>query len=116
NTMTIEKSVSPITEYNTAINNLSDIRGDLGVIEKELNSILNTLSDQKINYIAANSRILDADFAREYVDLTKANILSQSVNAVSAQGDPLANGILNLFDNTGVGNGSMKTPEELANT
>ncbi len=109
----IEKSVSPITEYNDAINSLNDIRGELGILERELNSILNTISDEKINLIAANSRILDADYAREYTDMTRANIIGQSAIAISAQGDAVAKGVLNLFDETGVGVNSLKTPEEL---
>jgi flagellin len=107
------RSFSTITEYNNAINSVSDLRGELGVLEKQLNGILNTLTDEKINYAAANSRIMDADFAKEFTDMTRTNILSQSTLALSAQGDPLAQGVLSLFDRTGVGNGSLKTPNQL---
>ena len=107
------RSFSTITEYNNAINSVCDLRGELGVLEKQLNGILNTLTDEKINYAAANSRIMDADFAKEFTDMTRTNILSQSTLALSAQGDPLAQGVLSLFDKTGMGNGSLKTPNQL---
>jgi flagellin len=102
-----------IGTFNDAIDSLSSIRGEIGKIEKTLNHVLNDLFKVKNNIIAANSRIEDTDYAREFVEMTRANIIGQSATAITAQGDASANGVINLFNDTGVGNGSVKTPEEL---
>ncbi|HOO56000.1 MAG TPA: flagellin [bacterium] len=113
--MTIEKNISPITEFNNAINDVSDIRAEIGILEKELQHALETLNDQRINLTAANSRILDANYAKQFVDYTKSDILTQSVYAVIAQGDAVAEGVLDLINDQGI-NPGLKTAGELAPT
>ncbi|HOX29107.1 MAG TPA: flagellin, partial [bacterium] len=110
--LAIEKNVSPIQEFTDAISSLNDIRLELGIIERELTSALETMTNQKLNYIESNSRIVDADLAAEMTDLTKNNIMLQGTMKIISQGDSIANGVVNLFEEQGIG-GALKTPSEL---
>jgi len=107
-------SNNEIMTFNSAIDSLSAIREEIGQIEETLAHIVSDLFKIKNNIMAANSSIEDADFARQFTELTRANIMGQSTLAITAQGDTIAKGVLNLFGETGVGIGSMKTAKELA--
>ncbi len=107
-------SASEIETFNDAIESLSAIREEIGQLEETLSHIINDLFKIKNNIAAANSSIEDADFARQFTELTRANIMGQSTMAITAQGDAIAKGVINLFGETGVGDGSMRTAKELA--
>lgn len=68
-----------------AISSLTRNRGALGATESRLNSAIATLSVQRENVIAAESRIRDVDVAFEAAELTRLNILQQAATAMVAQ-------------------------------
>jgi flagellin len=52
---------------------------------------------QEENMAAAESRIRDADVAKEMMDFTKLNILNQSSQAMLSQANQLPNAVLQLL-------------------
>lgn len=65
--------------------NLSDIRGSLGATQSRVGTAIQGLASARENYIAARSRIVDVDVARESAELVRTRILQQSGAAVLAQ-------------------------------
>ena len=74
-----------ITAISTAIGSLASRRGSLGAIESRLRSTVSTLSVQRENFMAAESRIRDVDVAAESAELTRLSILQQAGASVLAQ-------------------------------
>ena len=99
----VTKGISPITEFQLAMEEVNDMRAELGITERRLLSIIESLNSQRVNIIAARSRILDADFASDAVELTKAQILNDSTQAVKAQGDPFMLSVLDLEQESNIG-------------
>ena len=55
------------------------------------------VGDAPANLEAANSRIMDADFAAETANLSRAQILQQAGTAMIAQANQLPQGVLRLL-------------------
>ena len=68
-----------------AIGSLSSRRGVLGAAESRLSIAVSHLSVARENFIAAESRIRDADVAQEVADMTRLQVLQQAATAVLAQ-------------------------------
>lgn len=68
-----------------ALNRVTATRAEFGAMQNRLQSVINNLTVNKENMMAANSRIRDADLAEETSELTKQQILSQSGVAVLTQ-------------------------------
>ncbi len=74
---------------NTAIQQVSSMRGRLGSFQKEtLQSTINSLKVAYENTAAAESAIRDADFASETSSMTRAQILIQALDQRTADGQP----------------------------
>jgi len=71
--------------FSRTAKNLADIRGNLGSAQSRINTALGVIGTSRENYLAANSRILDADIAGETGTLTRTQILQQAGAAVLAQ-------------------------------
>lgn len=92
-TLTIDKiTVSTAEDANKAIQaidaalaQVSENRSYIGAMTNRLESTVSNLRTVSENMSAANSRILDADFAVETAMLTKAQILQQAGVAILAQ-------------------------------
>ncbi len=70
---------------DAAIKSVNEIRANLGANVNRLSSSANQLTDVKIPKTRAYNQILDADFAQETLDLTKAQIIQNSAAAMLAQ-------------------------------
>ncbi len=70
---------------NDAITSLTRNRGTLGAAESRLETTVNNLMIARENFLAAESRIRDADVASEAAELTRLNILQQAGTAILAQ-------------------------------
>jgi flagellin len=81
----------------SAINQLSDVRANLGIQERRLNYIIDDLKAADINISAAKSRIMDADMAVEISEFTRLQILQQSGTAILAQANAQPQSILQLL-------------------
>lgn len=91
---TAGNSISTIKE---AINKVSTNRGNLGALQNRLEYTINNLDTTNENMSAANSRIRDTDMAKEMMNYTKMNILTQAAQAMLAQANQAPQQILQLL-------------------
>ena len=80
-----EKAIEAIGKIDDAINKVSAERSKFGSYQNALEHIHNNASNYRVNLAAAESRITDADMAKEMMELTKSQILSQASQAMLAQ-------------------------------
>ena len=94
---TQDSSGNAIDVINDAINKVSTNRGNLGALQNRLEYAINNLDTTAENMDAANSRIRDTDMAKEMMNYTKMNILSQAAQAMLAQANQQPQNILQLL-------------------
>lgn len=88
---------SAIKVINTAIEKVSAQRSQLGAYQNRLEHTINNLGTSSENLTAAESRIRDVDMAKEMMEFTKNNILSQAAQAMLAQANQQPQGVLQLL-------------------
>jgi flagellin len=93
----VANAQSAIDYINSAINQISDIRANLGIQERRLGHIIDDLKAADINISAAKSRIYDADMAVEISEFTRLQILQQSGTAILAQANAQPQSVLQLL-------------------
>ena len=81
----------------TAINTVSTARANLGAIQNRLEYTINNLDTTAENMSAANSRIRDTDMAKEMMNYTKMNVLTQAAQAMLAQANQQPQSVLQLL-------------------
>lgn len=79
-----------------ALSKLGTMRASYGALQNRLLSTVSNLDTQYENISAANSRIRDADVAKESADLMSANILQQATVSVLAQANQVPSMALKL--------------------
>lgn len=94
---TQDGAAAAIQKIKDAINTVSSTRGDLGAIQNRLEHTINNLGVANENMTAAESRIRDVDMAKEMMEFTKNNILTQASQAMLAQANQLPQGVLQLL-------------------
>ncbi|MEO8123568.1 MAG: flagellin, partial [Burkholderiales bacterium] len=72
---------------------------NLGAIQSRFESVISNIQIQSENTTAARGRIMDADFAAETANLSRAQILQQAGTAMVAQANQLPQGVLALLRN-----------------
>ena len=92
------KAGDAIKNIKEAINTVSSTRGDLGAIQNRLEHTINNLGVTTENMTAAESRIRDVDMAKEMMEFTKNNILSQAATSMLAQANQTPQGVLQLLN------------------
>lgn len=80
-----------------AINTVGTLRGSLGAAEGRLSSAVEYLTVVRENFIAAESRIRDADVAQEVANMVRLQVLQQSTTAVLAQANQQPSVVLSLL-------------------
>uniref|UniRef100_UPI002ACEF5A2 flagellin n=1 Tax=Sporosarcina beigongshangi TaxID=2782538 RepID=UPI002ACEF5A2 len=91
------KASDAITKINTAIESVSTQRSKLGAVQNRLEHTINNLGASTENLTAAESRIRDVDMAKEMMEFTKNNILTQAAQAMLAQANQQPQGVLQLL-------------------
>ena len=86
-----------IDKLDTAIKKVSTTRADLGAIQNRFDHTINNLNVAVENLTASESRIRDADMAKEMVQFTRNQILSQAGTAMLAQANQASQGVLSLL-------------------
>lgn len=86
-----------ITTIQTAIDTVSAERSKLGAVQNRLEHTINNLGASAENLTAAESRIRDVDMAKEMMEFTKNNILTQAAQAMLAQANQTPQGVLQLL-------------------
>ena len=94
---TVAGANSAIAVLDGALGQISSIRADLGAIQNRFESTISNLSTTSENLSAARSRILDADFAAETANLTRAQILQQAGISILSQANSLPQLALSLL-------------------
>jgi flagellin len=92
------------TNANTAIDALDaaiiDVttgRANMGAIQNRFDSVIANLQTSSENLSAARGRIMDADFAAETMNLSRAQILQQAGTAMISQANQLPQQVLSLL-------------------
>lgn len=86
-----------IDSIDSAINLVSGTRADLGALQNRLEHTVNNLGTTSENLTAAESRIRDVDMAKEMMEMTKNNILTQAAQSMLAQANTQPQGVLQLL-------------------
>ena len=97
NVASVAGSKSAIQVINNAIDTVSAYRSNLGAVQNRLEHTINNLSVNSENLSAAESRIRDVDMAKEMMNYTKKNILTQAAQSMLAQANQLPQGVLQLL-------------------
>ncbi len=88
---------SVIDNIDLAIDTVNDNRATFGATQSRFEAIISNLQQSVENQSAARSRIMDADFAAETANLSRAQILQQAGNAMVAQANQLPQQVLKLL-------------------
>jgi flagellin len=88
---------SMITALDTAIDAVNSERATFGAIQNRFEAVIANLQIGAEAQTAARSRIVDADFAKETANLTRAQILQQAGTAMLAQANSSPQGVLALL-------------------
>jgi flagellin len=94
---TVANATTAITEMDTSINDITNLRATAGAGLSRLEQVASSLQANSVNLRAARGRIMDADFAKETAALTRAQILQQAGTAMLAQANQLPNNVLSLL-------------------
>jgi flagellin len=90
-------AASAITTIDAAINTVSSTLASIGDAQSRLTFKQDNLQTSMTNYEAARSRIADADFAKEQMEIVKLQILQQTGIASMAQANMAPQAVLSLI-------------------
>ncbi|ACV34686.1 flagellin [Accumulibacter sp.] len=90
-------AANAIATIDSALANINSSRANLGAVQNRFSSVVSNLATTSENLTASRSRILDADFAAETANLTRAQILQQAGTAMLAQANSLPQNVLSLL-------------------
>jgi flagellin len=86
-----------LTVVNNAINTVSTQRAKLGAYQNRLEHTITNLDTSSENLSASESRIRDVDMAKEMMNYSKANILSQAAQSMLGQANSAPQKVLQLL-------------------
>jgi flagellin len=90
-------ALTAMTNLDTAIGEITTGRATFGAAQNRFDAIVSNLQVAVENQTASRSRIMDADFAVETANMTRASILQQAGTAMLAQANALPNTVLTLL-------------------
>lgn len=94
---TVKGANDALQAVDNALDTINRERANLGAIQNRLDTTITNLQVNSENLTAANSRILDADFAAETANLSRAQVLQQAGISILAQANQLPQQVLNLL-------------------
>ncbi|MFZ2988328.1 flagellin domain-containing protein [Ideonella sp.] len=86
-----------IDDIDTAIDTINDERATFGATQSRFDAVIANLQQSVEAQSAARGRIMDADFATETANMSKAQILQQAGTAMVAQANQLPQQVLRLL-------------------
>jgi len=86
-----------IDGIDAALDKVNQERATMGASQNRFDAVIGSLQTSIENQSAARSRIMDADFANETANLSRAQILQQAGNAMVAQANQLPQQVLALL-------------------
>lgn len=97
NTASFSALGTVIDNIDTALTTVNNTRATYGAIQSRFDAVISNLQVAVENQTAARSRIMDADFAQETANMSRAQILQQAGNAMVAQANQLPQQVLSLL-------------------
>ena len=94
---TFAKATDALKTVDSALAFISGARAKLGALQSRFETTIANLQVTSENLSASRSRIVDADFAQETANLSRAQILQQAGTAMVAQANQLPQGVLALL-------------------
>jgi flagellin len=86
-----------IDNIDAALDSVNDTRATFGATQSRFDSIISNLQTGVENQSAARARIMDADFASETANMSRAQVLQQAGTAMIAQANQLPSQVLSLL-------------------
>lgn len=87
-----------LTAIDNALKAVNEKRSSLGAIQSRFDNTIANLQTSIENQSAARGRIVDADFAAESANLSRAQILQQASTAMIAQANQVPQGVMKLLN------------------
>ncbi|WP_018139662.1 MULTISPECIES: flagellin [unclassified Thioalkalivibrio] len=94
---TREDATETIGTIDAALQQISGLRSELGAVQIRFENTIANLEISSENLSAARSRIMDADFASETAELTRAQVLQQAGTSVLSQANAVPQNVLALL-------------------
>lgn len=94
---TSANALKAITNLDSAINKITTTRASFGAAMNRTQAVISSLQIAVENQSAARGRIVDADFAQETANLSRAQILQQAGTAMLSQANALPQQVLKLL-------------------
>ncbi len=90
-------ALTALTSIDVAIDSINSQRGTFGAVQNRFENVVANLMVGAENQSAARSRIMDADYAVETANMSRAQILQQAGKAMVAQANQLPQQVLWLL-------------------
>lgn len=97
NTTANSANSANISALDDALKTINSTRAVLGAVQSRFENTVSYLRGAVENQSAARGRIMDADFASETANLSRAQVLQQAGTAMIAQANQLPQGVLALL-------------------
>ena len=94
---TAATALTAMGDLDAALTAVNGARSTLGASQSRFDAVISNLQVAAENQTAARSRIMDADFAAETANLSRAQILQQAGTAMVAQANQLPQQVLQLL-------------------
>ena len=92
-----KKATEALKTVDSGLAFINGERAKLGALQSRFETSIANLQVTSENLSASRSRILDADFAQETANLSRAQILQQAGTAMVAQANQIPQGVLKLL-------------------
>jgi len=86
-----------INKINSSLEDVNRVRANLGAVQNRMDYTMRSLDVSSENLSDSESRVRNADMAREMMRFTMANVLQQSSVSMLAQANQLPNNLLTLL-------------------
>ena len=95
--MTAASATDMLGKLDLMLGMVNAKRAEFGAVQNRFQAVIENLQVSAENQTAARSRIMDADFASETANLTRAQVLQQAGTAMLSQANSLPNNVLSLL-------------------
>jgi flagellin len=94
---TVEGANRLMSSVDSALEQVDSLRAVLGAVQNRFEMTIRNLDNVAENLSAANSRIRDADFAKETAEMTRSQILQQAGVSILSQANALSQNVMQLL-------------------
>ncbi|HUG22547.1 flagellin, partial [Piscinibacter sp.] len=94
---TVTGANNAMLAIDAALDDVNQARGTLGAVQSRFENAIGNIQTTAENLTAARGRIMDADFAMETANMSRAQILQQAGTAMVAQANQLPQQVLQLL-------------------